>query len=65
MTGLFDSGFLGVAAVLLLLVNMALLVVLLLRKPADPGDAQDALLDGVLQGMREGHEKIERELRRF
>ena len=64
MTGLFDSGFLGVAAVLLLLVNMALLVVLLLRKPADPGDAQDALLDGVLQGMREGHEKIERELRR-
>ena len=64
MTGLFDSGFLGVAAVLLLLVNMALLVVLLLRKPADPGDAQDALLDGVMQGMREGHEKIERELRR-
>ena len=64
MTGLFDSGFLGVAAVLLLLVNMALLVVLLLRKPADPGDAQDALLDGVLHGMREGHEKIERELRR-
>ena len=64
MTGLFDSGFLGVAAVLLLLVNMALLVVLLLRKPADPGDAQDALLNGVLQGMREGHEKIERELRR-
>ena len=64
MTGLFDSGFLGVAAMLLLLVNMALLVVLLLRKPADPGDAQDALLDGVLQGMREGHEKIERELRR-
>ena len=64
MTGLFDSGFLGVAAVLLLLVNMALLVVLLLRKPADPGDAQDAMLDGVLQGMREGHEKIERELRR-
>ena len=64
MTGLFDSGFLGVAAMLLLLVNMALLVVLLLRKPADPGDAQDALLDGVLQGMRESHEKIERELRR-
>ena len=64
MTGLFDSGFLAVAAVLLLLVNMALLVVLLLRKPSNPGEAQDALLDGVLQGMREGHEKIERELRR-
>ena len=64
MTGFFDSGFLAVAAVLLLLVNMALLVVLLLRKPSNPGEAQDALLDGVLQGMREGHEKIERELRR-
>ena len=64
MTGLFDSGFLGTAVVLLLLVNMALLVGLLLRKPADPGEAQDALLDGVLHGMREGHEKIERELRR-
>ena len=64
MTGLFDSGFLAVAAVLLLLVNMALLVGLLLRKPADSGEAQDAWLDGVLQGMREGHEKIERELRR-
>ena len=64
MTGLFDSGFLGTAVVLLLLVNMALLVGLLLRKPADPGEAQDAWLDGVLHGMREGHEKIERELRR-
>ena len=64
MTGLFDSGFLGTAVVLLLLVNMALLVGLLLRKPSDPGEAQDALLDGVLHGMREGHEKIERELRR-
>ena len=64
MTGLFDSGFLGAAVVLLLLVNMALLVGLLLRKPADSGEAQDAWLDGVLHGMREGHEKIERELRR-
>ena len=64
MTGLFDSGFLGTAVVLLLLVNMALLVGLLLRKPSDPGEAQDALLDGVLHSMREGHEKIERELRR-
>ena len=64
MTGLFDSGFLGTAVVLLLLVNMALLVGLLLRKPSDPGEAQDAWLDGVLHGMREGHEKIERELRR-
>ncbi|MBC7600673.1 MAG: DNA recombination protein RmuC, partial [Polaromonas sp.] len=64
MTGFFDSGFWGVAEVLLLLINLCLLGVLLLRKPADPAGAEDALLAGVLHGMREGHEKIERELRR-
>ena len=64
MNSLFDSGFLGLAFLVLLIVNLCLLVWLLLRKPADTSDAQAALLAGVMRGMAEGHDKIERELRR-
>ncbi len=64
MNSLFDSGFLGLAFLVLLIVNLCLLVWLLLRKPADTSDAHAALLAGVMRGMAEGHDKIERELRR-
>jgi DNA recombination protein RmuC len=51
-------------AVVLLLVNLGLLLWLLLRQPPDNADAQQALLAGLSRCMADGHEKVERELRR-
>ena len=64
MNSFFDTGLFAVAMALLLFFNTLLLLWLLLRKPADPAEAHNALLAGVMRGMAEGHDKIERELRR-
>lgn len=49
---------------MLLLVNLALLLWLLLRQPPDDAEARQTLLTGINRSMADGHEKIERELRR-
>jgi len=64
MNSILDSSILMLVAVLLLLLNLCLLIWLVLRKPPDTAEAQTALLLGVTRGMAEGHDKIERELRR-
>ncbi len=59
-----NTAFWTVAAVALLVLNLGLLLWLLLRKPPDTAQAQSALLLGLTRSMADGHEKIERELRR-
>ena len=61
-----NSGF-WIAAIALLLVNLGLLLWLLLRllrQPPDDAEAALTLLTGMTRSMADGHEKIERELRR-
>ena len=61
-----NSGF-WIAAIALLLVNLGLLLWLLLRllrQPPDDAEARLILLTGMTRSMADGHEKIERELRR-
>ena len=61
-----NSGF-WIAAIALLLVNLGLLLWLLLRllrQPPDDAEARLTLLTGMTRSMADGHEKIERELRR-
>ena len=62
-----DSGLWIAAAFALLLINLALLLWLLLRPPTHDTEARQALLTGLTglnRSMADGHEKIERELRR-
>ena len=58
-----DSGF-WIAVTALLLVNLFLVLRLLLRQPPDDAEARQSLLTGMTRSMADGHEKIERELRR-
>ncbi|MFM9899813.1 MAG: DNA recombination protein RmuC [Polaromonas sp.] len=64
MNSMLDVGWWGAAALLLMLVNCCLLLWLLLRRPPDTAQAQSALVLGMTRSMADGHEKIERELRR-
>ena len=48
----------------LLLVNVCLLLWLLVRRPPDDSQARQALMAGLTQSMADGHDKLERELRR-
>ena len=64
---MFDSGLWIAAAIALLMVNLGLLLWLLLRPPPDDAEARQTLLmniTGINRSMADGHEKIERELRR-